>query len=88
MTPSTAAMGAADQSFRVGRYRDDEGVALLSGVQALVRLPLLQMRLDRAAGVHTACLITGYEGSPLAGYDLELGRIQGLLDEHDRNRSV
>jgi indolepyruvate ferredoxin oxidoreductase len=83
MTPSTAAMGAADQSFVVGRYRDDEGIALLSGVQALVRLPLLQMRLDRAAGVHTACLITGYEGSPLAGYDLELGHIQGLLDEHD-----
>jgi len=63
------------------KYTDDSGVAVMSGVQALVRLPLVQMRLDRAAGRRTAGLISGYEGSPLAGYDLELGRAARMLEE-------
>ncbi|MFA7413326.1 MAG: indolepyruvate ferredoxin oxidoreductase family protein [Rhizobium sp.] len=41
----------------------------LTGTQALVRLPLEQARLDRAAGLNTAGFITGYRGSPLAAYD-------------------
>jgi len=70
------------QSFLTSRYADDTGLALMSGIQALVRLPFVQMRLDEAAGRRTACLITGYEGSPLAGYDMELARNQALLDAH------
>ena len=54
----------------------------MTGVQALARLPLEQARLDAAAGRHTAGFISGYEGSPLGGYDLELARQQRLLDEH------
>jgi indolepyruvate ferredoxin oxidoreductase len=79
---SVANSDQPDLGYLTSRYSDDSGVALLSGVQALVRLPLLQMRLDAAAGQHTACLISGYEGSPLAGYDIELHRVQRLLDEN------
>ncbi len=54
---------------------------LLSGVQALVRLPMDQRRADVAAGLRTAGFVTGYPGSPLAGYDVELGRQERLLAE-------
>ncbi|HEY2684734.1 MAG TPA: indolepyruvate ferredoxin oxidoreductase family protein [Steroidobacteraceae bacterium] len=54
-------------------------VAFLSGRQALVRVPLLQRELDRRNGLNTAGLISGYRGSPLGGYDLELKRVQPLL---------
>ena len=53
------------------------------GVQALVRVLLEQARLDRAAGRHTAGLVSGYRGSPLGGLDLELWRRQKLLTAHD-----
>jgi indolepyruvate ferredoxin oxidoreductase len=81
---STVASDQRDsrQDFLVRRYTDDAGAALLSGVQALVRLPLVQMRLDEEAGRRTACLISGYEGSPLAGYDIELAKARRLLDKH------
>lgn len=65
------------------RYRVERGRVYLSGLQALVRLPVEQRRRDRGEGRRTAAFVSGYEGSPLAGYDLELGRNQGLLDEHD-----
>nr|WP_138974032.1 indolepyruvate ferredoxin oxidoreductase family protein [Patulibacter medicamentivorans] len=65
------------------RYELRDGTVLLNGVQALVRLPLEQRRADRRRGNRTAGLISGYEGSPLGGYDLELGRSRKLLDEHD-----
>jgi indolepyruvate ferredoxin oxidoreductase len=65
------------------KYTRTEGKAYLTGIQALVRLPLDQMRLDRRAGLHTAALISGYEGSPLGGYDLALSREKKLLAEHE-----
>jgi indolepyruvate ferredoxin oxidoreductase len=64
------------------RYRVEQGRVYLSGVQALVRLPVEQRRRDRERERRTAAFICGYEGSPLAGYDLELGRNRALLDEH------
>lgn len=45
---------------------------LLSGTQALVRLPMIQASQDRQNGLDTAGFITGYRGSPLAAYDLAL----------------
>ncbi len=45
---------------------------LLTGTQALVRLPLLRRQLDAQAGHDTAGFISGYRGSPLGGYDKEL----------------
>jgi indolepyruvate ferredoxin oxidoreductase len=53
------------------RYTHDEGRVFLSGVQALARLPLEQMRADRLAGLNTAAFVSGYPGSPLAGFDKE-----------------
>ncbi|MBZ5593971.1 MAG: indolepyruvate ferredoxin oxidoreductase family protein [Acidobacteriia bacterium] len=64
------------------KYRLERGPAYLTGIQALVRLPMDQMRRDRRAGLNTAAFISGYEGSPLGGYDLALARVQPLLDEH------
>ncbi|MBO4252313.1 indolepyruvate ferredoxin oxidoreductase family protein [Streptomyces griseorubiginosus] len=54
----------------------------LTGVQALARLPLDIMRWERSEGRRTAGFISGYEGSPLGGYDLELDRHKALLDEY------
>ena len=65
------------------RYALTTGRVHLTGVQALVRLPLDQHRADLAAGLRTGGYISGYEGSPLAGYDLELARHGDLLAEHD-----
>jgi indolepyruvate ferredoxin oxidoreductase len=65
------------------KYRQEEGVIFLSGIQALVRLPLDQHRADRRRGLDTATLISGYRGSPLGGLDLTLERNPGLLREHN-----
>ncbi len=60
-------------------YRETEGRAPLSGVQAIVRLAIEQRRMDCAAELETGGFITGYPGSPLAGLDLELTRRRELL---------
>ncbi len=64
------------------KYRLERGQAYLTGIQALVRLPMDQMRRDRRAGLNTAAFISGYEGSPLGGYDLALARVKPLLEQH------
>jgi indolepyruvate ferredoxin oxidoreductase len=64
------------------RYELRDGEIYLSGLQALVRIALDQNRLDRRNGLDTATFISGYEGSPLAGFDLELSRQRKLLDQH------
>ncbi len=51
------------------RYLVDEGTVFLTGIQALARLPLEQLRADRRAGWRTAAFVSGYPGSPLGGYD-------------------
>lgn len=63
------------------RYRLDEGTVYLTGIQALVRTVRDRALLDRRNGLRTASFVSGYEGSPLAGYDLELARRKTLLDE-------
>ena len=65
------------------KYTLEEGTVYLTGIQALVRLPLDQMRRDRRAGLKTGTFISGYEGSPLGGYDLTLLRSKKLLDEYN-----
>ncbi|MFC5186650.1 indolepyruvate ferredoxin oxidoreductase family protein [Actinomadura harenae] len=63
------------------RYTAREGRVLISGVQALVRLTLEQRWLDEARGIGTRAFVSGYQGSPLGGVDLEMGRAAKFLDE-------
>jgi indolepyruvate ferredoxin oxidoreductase len=60
----------------------ESGRVFLTGIQALVRLPLMQRRRDLAAGHDTAGYISGYRGSPLGGYDQQLLQAEALLDSH------
>ncbi|MCU1395060.1 MAG: putative oxidoreductase [Ilumatobacteraceae bacterium] len=62
------------------RYTRNEGRVFVSGVQAMARLPLEQMRVDRLAGLRTAAFISGYPGSPLAGFDKEADAASKLAD--------
>ena len=54
------------------KYSLAHGHALMSGTQALVRLPMLQKTRDAMAGLNTGGFISGYRGSPLGGYDQAL----------------
>ena len=54
------------------KYSLDYGHAFMSGVQALVKLPMLQRLRDAQQGKNTAGFISGYRGSPLGGYDQAL----------------
>ena len=75
-------IGFAATTTLDSRYADLDRPVLLSGVQALVRVLLEQARLDRAAGLNTGGLVSGYRGSPLGGVDQELWRREKLLTEH------
>ena len=75
-------IGFAATTTLDSRYVDFDRPVLLSGVQALVRLLLEQSRLDRAAGLTTGGLVSGYRGSPLGGVDQELWRRESLLTAH------
>ncbi len=56
------------------RYAEDAGTVFMTGIQALARVPLEQLRADRAAGLDTAAFASGYQGSPLSGLDQEFAR--------------
>ncbi len=62
------------------KYTATQGRAFMSGVQALVRLPLVQRWRDQAQGLNTAGFISGYRGSPLGGYDQALVAAKKHLD--------
>jgi indolepyruvate ferredoxin oxidoreductase len=64
------------------KYALERGRVFLNGVQALVRLPMLQRRRDLAAGLNTAGFVSGYRGSPLGGLDQALFRAKKFLDQH------
>lgn len=65
------------------KYTLDQGQIFLTGLQALVRLPLMQKRLDQQNGHKTAGFISGYRGSPLGGFDQALWRAEKYLKEYD-----
>jgi indolepyruvate ferredoxin oxidoreductase len=64
------------------RYTLDRGKILVSGTQALVRLPMIQRQRDLARGLNTAGYVSGYRGSPLASFDREMARAKNFLDQH------
>jgi indolepyruvate ferredoxin oxidoreductase len=61
------------------KYELESGRVYLTGVQALVRLLMLQRQRDQAAGLNTAGFVSGYRGSPLGGLDLALWGAQKFL---------
>ena len=65
------------------KYTATSGKIYLSGVQALVRLPMIQRLRDEKAGLHTAGFISGYRGSPLGGLDEALWKAQALLEKSE-----
>ncbi|MBX6370587.1 MAG: indolepyruvate ferredoxin oxidoreductase family protein, partial [Rhodospirillales bacterium] len=62
------------------KYVLERGRIYLTGIQALVRLPLMQRQRDIAAGLNTAGFISGYRGSPLGGLDQQLWAARRFLD--------
>ena len=80
MSASAIARTLFDESYTLDdKYTRERGRIYLSGVQALVRLPIMQQLRDRAAGIHTGGFISGYRGSPLGGFDLELWKAKKHL---------
>ena len=65
------------------KYTQGSGHVFLTGIQALVRLPMAQIRRDRAAGLNTAGFVTGYRGSPLGGYDQQLFSARKHLEQYN-----
>lgn len=82
-TPSKTHVNSASQHYRLeDAFTLNNARVFLSGTQALARLPLLQRQRDMAAGLDTCGFISGYRGSPLAGYDMVLERAKRFLDAH------
>ncbi len=64
------------------KYTAVNGRIYLSGIQALVRLPMMQRLRDEKAGLNTAGFISGYRGSPLGMLDEALWKAEKHLDHH------
>src|SRR5690606_21114432 len=84
-SPASASIGltrgVTDTDYTLkDKYTRTRGRIYLSGVQALVRLPMMQRLRDQAAGLDTAGFVSGYRGSPLGGFDLELWRARKHLE--------
>ncbi len=65
------------------KYTEKSGRIYLNGLQALVRIPMMQHELDKAAGLKTATFISGYRGSPLGGLDQAIMQAKKFTAEHE-----
>ena len=65
------------------KFNVQSGWIYLTGTQALTRLPIQQAIRDKAAGLNTGGFISGYRGSPLGRYDVELWAKKKLLERHN-----
>ena len=65
------------------KYALDTARAYMTGIEALVRLPMLQHQRDQRAGLNTAAFISGYRGSPLGGVDQALWKAKPWLAQHN-----
>ena len=64
------------------KYTMESGRVFLTGIQALVRLPLMQRQRDVANGLHTGCFISGYRGSPLGALDQQLWQAKPFIEKN------
>ena len=65
------------------KYKLESGQIFVTGIQALVRLPMLQYQLDRRHGLNTAGFVTGYRGSPLGAIDQQMILAKNHLFENN-----
>lgn len=65
------------------KYTKTEGQIAITGLQALVRLPMEQYWRDQASKIRTGTFITGYQGSPLGDVDRQMKGAGGLLKDHN-----
>jgi len=65
------------------KYALDTARAYMTGIEALVRLPILQHQRDLSRGLNTAAFISGYRGSPLGGVDQAMWKARPFLDRHN-----
>lgn len=65
------------------KYALDTTRAYMTGIEALVRLPMLQHQRDLDRGLNTAGFISGYRGSPLGGVDQAMWKAREYLDKHN-----
>ena len=56
------------------KYTHDHDTAYMTGIEALVRLPMLQHQRDSKRGLNTAGFVSGYRGSPLVALIKPCGR--------------
>ncbi len=65
------------------KYQVKQGWIFLAGTQALVRLPIQQRLRDQAEGKNTGAYVSGYRGSPLGRYDMDLWQAGAILKENN-----
>ncbi len=78
----TVALARSESTLK-SRYVTPEGWFYMTGMQALVRLPIQQRLRDAAAELNTGGYISGYRGSPMGRYDIELWRAGAVLKQHN-----
>jgi indolepyruvate ferredoxin oxidoreductase len=75
-------VAAAEPAYELAdRYRADSGQVFVSGLQAIARLPVDLLRIDRRHGLTTAAFISGYQGSPLGMFGEEVARAAATLPD-------
>ncbi|MFD4841151.1 indolepyruvate ferredoxin oxidoreductase family protein [Achromobacter sp. NPDC058515] len=81
--PLAPALRAALESVQLDdKYTLESGRAWMSGIHALVRLPMMQRVRDLRAGLNTAGYVSGYRGSPLGGVDQNMWKAARHLKAH------
>ncbi len=65
------------------KYQVKEGWVFLAGTQALVRLPIQQRLRDEAEGKKTGGYVSGYRGSPLGRFDMDLWQAEAVLKQNN-----
>lgn len=65
------------------KYALDKARAYMTGIEALVRLPMLQHQRDALRGLNTAAFVSGYRGSPLGTVDQAMWKAKPWLQKHN-----
>jgi indolepyruvate ferredoxin oxidoreductase len=82
VTDTTDRAARSEHPYQLAdRFRLERGRVFLSGVQAIARAPLDQLRIDRRKGLHTAAYVTGYQGSPVGTFGVEAARAAATVPD-------